>query len=117
MEIIQKYINDRLTAINKELLDLIHLKDEVTEAKRNLDKTCNALEVQRIVEDEIKKSGDVQDKIRKTAAEVVKEREQRMNIKMRKMAIEESQVRSSRMKNIIIHTAEKSPENDREGRK
>ena len=90
MEAVQKQINDKLAAIDKELLNLNTLKDELVEANQKLNNTCDALEVQRIVEHEIKKSGAVQDKIKMTAAAVVKEGEQRMNIRMRKMAIEES---------------------------
>ena len=113
MEAAQKQLNDRVIAINKELLDLNTLKEELVETKRKLNNTYDALEVQRIVEDEInKKSGVVQNKIRKTAAEVVKEGEQRMNIRMRKMAIEESQERASKMKNILIHRSDESLDND-----
>ena len=39
MEAKQRDINVRLTAINKELLDLKELKDGIEEAKRRLDKT------------------------------------------------------------------------------
>ena len=63
MEAVQKQFNDRLAAIVKELLSLNTLKDELVEANQKLNNTCGALEVQRIVEDEIKKSGAVQDKI------------------------------------------------------